>query len=402
MVPTTGAGPLASLMGNALEKGYGLTPYEDHFAAVLQLQAVLADGSLYQSKLHQLGGTVSDRIFKWKIGPYLDGLFAQGNVGIVTEMTIALARRPDHISQFFIFIDDKDLETAVKTTAKVKERLGSFLSGVNLLNARRVMSMNQVEKWPVDGPMPESQLKALAKENQITDWMVVGCIYTPKEFTKGASRIIRKEFSAISQRTVFLTEFRLKVLKQLVKILPIQFLRSFVETSEKAVQILRGIPNELALPLTHLKNPKRPQVLANINPTRDRCGLIWFAPLLPIDPTVVRTYVKEIERICLSHDIDPLITLTTLSERCYDSTVPILFNLENEAAVRKGRQCFDDLIKMAQGLGIFPYRMDVERMSAFFQGSHDPAQRMIDQIKQALDPHQILSPGRYSSIKSEK
>jgi hypothetical protein len=30
MVPTTGAGPSASILGNALERGYGLTPHSDH------------------------------------------------------------------------------------------------------------------------------------------------------------------------------------------------------------------------------------------------------------------------------------------------------------------------------------------------------------------------------------
>lgn len=44
MVPVTGAGPSCSLVGNALERGYGITPHTDHFAAVTDLEAVLADG----------------------------------------------------------------------------------------------------------------------------------------------------------------------------------------------------------------------------------------------------------------------------------------------------------------------------------------------------------------------
>jgi 4-cresol dehydrogenase (hydroxylating) flavoprotein subunit len=51
-VPTTGAGPTCSIVGNALEKGFGITSYEDHLGAVLSLQAVLADGAIYQSTLH--------------------------------------------------------------------------------------------------------------------------------------------------------------------------------------------------------------------------------------------------------------------------------------------------------------------------------------------------------------
>src|SRR5262249_43277345 len=95
LVPVTGAGPNCSLVGNALERGYGITPYTDHFGAVLALEAVLPDGSLYRSPLSEL---VADDApaFKWGIGPYLDGLFTQGGCGVVTSVTIALARVPPH------------------------------------------------------------------------------------------------------------------------------------------------------------------------------------------------------------------------------------------------------------------------------------------------------------------
>ena len=40
-VPTTGAGPTASIVGNALERGFGMTPETDHFAAVASVRALL-------------------------------------------------------------------------------------------------------------------------------------------------------------------------------------------------------------------------------------------------------------------------------------------------------------------------------------------------------------------------
>ena len=82
LVPVTGAGPHCSLVGNALERGYGITPYADHFAAVTALEAVLADGRVYRSALSELGGKQADRAYKWGIGPYLDGLFAQSGFAI--------------------------------------------------------------------------------------------------------------------------------------------------------------------------------------------------------------------------------------------------------------------------------------------------------------------------------
>ena len=56
LVPVTGAGPKGGLLGNALERGYGVTPHVDHFGAVTDLEAVLADGSLYRTALREAGG----------------------------------------------------------------------------------------------------------------------------------------------------------------------------------------------------------------------------------------------------------------------------------------------------------------------------------------------------------
>ena len=85
-VPTTGAGPTASIVGNALERGFGMTPETDHFSAVAAVRAVLPNGRIYQPYMSEIGTPGSDGVWKWGIGPYLDGLFAQGNFGIVTSL----------------------------------------------------------------------------------------------------------------------------------------------------------------------------------------------------------------------------------------------------------------------------------------------------------------------------
>src|SRR5579862_7044014 len=106
-VPTTGAGPTVSILGNALERGFGITPEEDHFWAVRSLRAVLPDGSVYQSAFASLGLPIEQGSWKWGIGPYADGLFSQGNFGIVTSLTIALRRRPEHI-EVYVFTLKED------------------------------------------------------------------------------------------------------------------------------------------------------------------------------------------------------------------------------------------------------------------------------------------------------
>ncbi|HKO89267.1 MAG TPA: FAD-binding oxidoreductase, partial [Burkholderiales bacterium] len=141
MVPVTGAGPHCSLLGNALERGYGITPTADHFAAVMRLEAVLANGRLYRSALSEMGGDRIDKAYKWSIGPYLDGLFAQGNAGIVTQMTLALARRPERIEAFFFTADDASFDGLVEGVREVLGELPGITGAINLMNRRRVLAM---------------------------------------------------------------------------------------------------------------------------------------------------------------------------------------------------------------------------------------------------------------------
>ena len=138
----TGAGPTCSILGNALERGYGITPITDHFAAVTKIEAILPDGTLYRTPLSELGGAEVDGLFKWGLGPYLDGLFSQGNFGVVVNMTIALAPAPDTVTAFFFSTkDDARLEALVPTVRAVLRALGGSVVAINVLNSQRMISM---------------------------------------------------------------------------------------------------------------------------------------------------------------------------------------------------------------------------------------------------------------------
>jgi FAD/FMN-containing dehydrogenase len=174
MVPTTGAGPDASLVGNVCERGYGITPHQDHFMATTAIEAVLPDGSLYRSPLSELGAITADRAHKWGLGPYLDGLFTQGNIGVVTQMTIALARRGERPTSFYFSLRDDDrLEETVAAVQELIRAGGGALSGINLMNAHRVLAMSV--PYPNDrvgrGEMMSPQLTAaVARQAGVDAW----------------------------------------------------------------------------------------------------------------------------------------------------------------------------------------------------------------------------------------
>lgn len=403
MVPTTGAGPNCSLVGNALERGYGITPNADHFGAVTALEAVLPDGRLYRSALAELGVETVDRTFKWGLGPYLDGLFSQGNLGIVTQMTIALAPRPERVEAFFFGIKDEGhLGDAVLAVQGILRTLGGTAGAINLMNARRVLAMTvpyAAELVGADGVLPQEAVRRLGRRNQVRPWMGVGALYGTAELVKVARRVVGRHLRPIADRLVFMTPERSAFLVRLIGSVPgMRGSRpaKMLGAVNQALEVMVGRPSEVALNLAYWRTGKPPPGGA-LNPARDGSGLTWYSPLVPMKPSAVREYVVMIHEICLAHGIEPLITLTSLTDRCFDSTVPLLFDRSDAEQAARAAACFDALFEAGRRNGLMPYRLGIHAMGRV-TGMPSPFWDLVGKIKSAVDPDGIIAPGRYAPM----
>jgi 4-cresol dehydrogenase (hydroxylating) len=109
-------GPLASPMGNTLERGGGQTPYGDHFANCCGMEVILADGTVLRTGLGEVAGTRSWQAYKYGFGPYLDGIFTQSNFGIVSKIGLWLMPAPPAHMTFMAMWPQADaVERAVET-----------------------------------------------------------------------------------------------------------------------------------------------------------------------------------------------------------------------------------------------------------------------------------------------
>src|SRR4029079_9062270 len=80
----TGSSPQCSLIGNTLERGFGHTPYGDHVAHVCAMEVVLPSGEKIETGFGRYAHASARPVYRWGLGPVLDGLFTQSNLGIVT------------------------------------------------------------------------------------------------------------------------------------------------------------------------------------------------------------------------------------------------------------------------------------------------------------------------------
>ena len=101
----TGASPQASLVGNTVERGFGHTPYGDHFSHVCGLEVVLPDGEVMETGFSRFENARTGALHRWGVGAYLDGLFTQSNLGVVTRMSIWLMPAPEYFQAYFFSCD---------------------------------------------------------------------------------------------------------------------------------------------------------------------------------------------------------------------------------------------------------------------------------------------------------
>ncbi len=378
LVPVTGAGPSCSVLANALERGFGVTPMTDHFGAVMSLKAVLPSGELYESYMRKFSEAGAAQAYRWGTGPYLDGLFSQSNLGVVVDASISLQRTAERCGALLFVLDSSEqLEAAARRIRELLGAAGGNIGAINLMSRSRVECM-------LGGARNISGGAGAAPAGA---WFGFGSVYGTRELYGPACALVKRMLRGHVRGLRVYTASDVKRLRWL-RGLGVSGLNGMVERLAAAVQVVNGVPSTFALPLAYAKSG-RARDAADLNPARDGCGLFWYSPIVPMRSGAVRQYVEFAERICAKHGMPAAITLTSLSPRCFASTIPLLFERGNPESEAAARLCFEELYKAGIVLGFVPYRMGAQFMQMLTRSE------VANAIKGALDPRSVLAPGRY-------
>ena len=140
-------------VGNALDHGVGYTfgAYRDHFHSHCGLEAVLPNGDVVRTGMGALPGAKTWAEYRYGFGPTVDGLFAQGNLGIVTKMGFHLLPAPEAY------------QTSVVTVPRRRD-IVPLIDLVNELENQALIGMPEYSS-PLGGfGPPPTELAALLKK----------------------------------------------------------------------------------------------------------------------------------------------------------------------------------------------------------------------------------------------
>ena len=160
-----------------------------------------------------------------------------------------------------------------------------------------------------------------------------------------------------------------------------------------AAGMLKGLPT--AQPVGSSYWRKRMVPPAEMDPDRDGCGLLWFAPVVPATGADVEAVRAVIVEVLLESGFEPMISLTLLNGRAISCVTSISYDRAVEGEDERAMVCYRRLVARVNAMGYYSYRLGVQSMAEIDRG--DRYGELIGQIKDAVDPAGILSPGRYEA-----
>jgi len=366
-VPDLGWG---SIIGNALDHGYGYTPYGDHAAALCGLEVVLADGDVVRTGMGGLPEAPTWHTHKRGFGPSMDALFMQSNFGVVTKAGIWLLPQPQAWRACWVMIED---EGEIGTLIDALRPL--FVSGVinhrvsvsNVLNRATPVSKRS-DWWTGEGPIPDDVMKRIGEKIGWKSWNARIGFWGSDAVVDAQYAELERAIADVPGVTLITRKYRGDTPRDQIN--PSDYL-------------LAGVPNMNVIKLLGWLGS-------------DTGGHIGFTPIAPLNGADADRMIELVKRHTRARGLD-FGAAFALQQRSMYLIALILFDYANPEEVAAAWELTAELVQEASDLGYGEYRSHLNFMDLVGDqySFNDHAQRRLaERIKDALDPEGILSPGK--------
>jgi 4-cresol dehydrogenase (hydroxylating) len=337
-VPVLGWG---SVVGNAIEHGWGYTPYGDHAANVRGLEVVLGTGAVVRTGMGALGAGHAWQAHPRAFGPSADGLFLQSNFGIVTKMGLGLLPAPE-------------MYVHCRVHVRAWENLAPLVDALRpLLLDRTVQSVPLISL-------------AMARGRA---WTLRFGLYGHKAVVDAQLAVTRAAFAALPDAEVE----------------PVRYAGDQVaeRSTDMLERVMAGIPSLDALEVVRLQGG-------------EHGGQLDFSPVGPLTGADALA-LCELVRSHVEAEGFPYSPGLIVTPRSIVHTSHMPFDTHDEERVRAAFDLYPRLAAAATAAGYGIYRSHTRFMDtvadqyAFNAGA---LHRLNETLKDALDPAGVLSPGK--------
>lgn len=366
--PDLGGG---SVVGNALDRGVGYTPYGDHFSKHCGMEIVLPNGELLRTGMGAMPGKNGEDNPTWEsfqpaYGPYSDGMFSQSNYGIVTKMGFWLMPATTSQTYMITFPREDDFEQIVECI-KPLAQTGIFANIPQLRHVIQEIAVTGQRKshwWNGKGRMPRDVVAKTASKLPCGDvsWVFYGCQYGDE---------------------------RHKQIEQVIA--------AFSKIQGIKVMYPHELPDDHYL-------QSRAKVFAGIPVLREIDWLNWvpnaahlfFSPITPTRGRDARVVHNIIVTLHKKWGFDNFPTLTVAGRETH-YIANIVYDRADLDAKKRAIGLMRELIASCAAEGYGEYRTHIlfaDQVAQSYGWNNQALRTFNETIKDSLDPNGILAPGR--------
>ena len=396
----TGSARDTSIIGNSLDRGAGYlgSRCEDLFA----LEVVLGSGQLIQTGFRRLGeASPLAHVHPHGLGPMLDGLFFQGNFGIVTSACFRLVpRRPVHVALSMRLLKPT-LAAAFVDEVCCMKRDGLLPAAVHVGN--RLRTHATLERGAAEylsdvcgvlGSVLAEEVEAALRFAAPAEWsgfsavqgnagQVKASVSEIKQRLRGLARVMVVDGRKLEAGYALLHRSRWSRAAR-VRAAAIASIRPLLGLSV-------GMPTDVAVQ-SLFRDVARAADAASFN--ESKIGLIYVSPALPSDGVVTMEIVSQMNTLAQDFGHELYVTLNFESADGLVAVTNIVFDKLSGDATGRATRCAQALEVLVRQRGLELYRARSAGMDQVVSGN--PAYwSVVRSLKLALDPSAVISPGRY-------
>ena len=353
-----------SVVGNALERGYGYTPYGENTKNICGMEIVLPNGEMIRTGTGAMSNSPNWHLFKYGFGPSWDQVFVQSNYGVVTKMGMWLMPEPEATLGLNMQLPDPDdIGWAVDALQPLRMN-GVLQQSPSIGNSLRVVATQtpRSQWYDGDGALPDDVLRAILDKYNLGWWGV-------------NLRLLRLRRSQRSPRQNHQSRLR--------------------ETHQAGIR-----SREVASRRSHREFRRRRSqhqpALQIINWRGGRGGHLGFSPVLPASSEHVLKQFHSTKKRYEEIGVDYYGSFT-LFERYTTNVNMMIYDRDDAALTTKVRNLFTVLVADAAKEGYSEYRTHISFMddvALSFDYNNHALLRLNEAVKDALDPNGILAPGK--------
>ena len=156
------------------------------------------------------------------------------------------------------------------------------------------------------------------------------------------------------------------------------------EATDKALKAVYWAANDFE----HLNAP---------DPDQSNSGVMFCLPIIPSSGADVRDVVNDTRATFAKHGFEAAITVNLMTTKAMEGVVSLGFDRRDADQAKRAAACIQEMEARYVEQGYPPYRVGINSMHHVVQ-EDDPFWQTVRDLKKALDPNNIIAPGRYNLI----